>query len=71
MKKKLSVILLLENGKNLLFSIQNIKDIDKIEAGALVKEFHFEKIFAKEDVKVKNIKKAEIISTVHDEINIA
>ena len=71
MSKKLSITLSLENGKNTNFSIQNIKDIEKEKASSLIKALSFDKIFAKNDVKVQKVQKAQIISTVNEEIGLA
>ncbi len=71
MSKKLSITLSLENGKNTNFSIQNIKDIEKEKASSLIKTLSFDKIFAKNDVKVQKVQKAQIISTVNEEISLA
>lgn len=70
MSKKLSITLSLENGKNTNFSIQNIKDIEKEKASSLIKTLSFDKIFAKNDVKVQKVQKAQIISTVNEEISL-
>lgn len=71
MSKKLSITLSLENEKNTNFSIQNIKDIEKEKASSLIKTLSFDKIFAKNDVKVQKVQKAQIISTVNEEISLA
>lgn len=71
MSKKLSVTLGLENGKNLNFSIANIKEIEPTQASDYIKAFEFDKVIGKNDVKAKKVEKAEIISTVHEEINLA
>ena len=70
MSKKLSITLDLENGKNLIFSISDIKEIATTDAANLIKNFDFTDVLAKNDVKTKKVKKAQIISTSHEEIEL-
>ena len=71
MEKKLSLELSLENGKMLSFSISKIKNITAEDAKDIVKNFNYNDIFAKDDVKVKEIKSASIISVTKDSISLA
>ena len=71
MEKKLSLELSLENGKMLSFSISKIKNITAEDVKDIVKNFNYNDIFAKDDVKVKEIKSASIISVTKDSISLA
>ena len=71
MEKKLSLELSLKNGKMLSFSISKIKNITAEDAKDIVKNFNYNDIFAKDDVKVKEIKSASIISVTKDSISLA
>lgn len=70
MKKRLSLVLSLEDGKNTTFSISDIKDITADQAGDIIKTFDYKNVLAKDNLKVVGIKKAEIISTNSEEITI-
>ncbi|KXB66115.1 hypothetical protein HMPREF3181_00860 [Parvimonas sp. KA00067] len=70
MRKTLSLTLTLEDGKNAKFSIANIKNISADEASDIIKAFDFKSVLAKDDLKVVGIKKADIISTSHEEVTV-
>ncbi|BFT66773.1 hypothetical protein [Parvimonas parva] len=70
MRKTLSLTLTLEDGKNANFSISNIKNISADEASDIIKAFDFKSVLAKDDLKVIGIKKADIISTSHEEVTV-
>ncbi|WP_288868663.1 hypothetical protein [uncultured Parvimonas sp.] len=70
MRKTLSLTLTLEDGKNAKFSIANIKNISADEASDIIKAFDFKSVLAKDDLKVIGIKKADIISTSHEEVTV-
>lgn len=70
MRKTLSLTLTLEDGKNANFSISNIKNISADEASDIIKAFDFKSVLAKDDLKVVGIKKADIISTSHEEVTV-
>lgn len=70
MKKTLSMILILENGKNMAFTISNIKNISADEASDVIKTFDYKSVLAKDNLKVTGIKKANIISTSYEEITV-
>lgn len=70
MRKTLSLTLTLEDGKNAKFSIVNIKNISADEASDIIKAFDFKSVLAKDDLKVVGIKKADIISTSHEEVTV-
>lgn len=70
MRKTLSLTLTLEDGKNAKFSIANIKNISADEASDIIKAFAFKSVLAKDDLKVVGIKKADIISTSHEEVTV-
>lgn len=70
MRKTLSLTLTLEDGKNAKFSISNIKNISADEASDIIKAFDFKSVLAKDDLKVIGIKKADIISTSHEEVTV-
>ena len=70
MRKTLSLTLTLEDGKNAKFSIANIKNISADETSDIIKAFDFKSVLAKDDLKVVGIKKADIISTSHEEVTV-
>lgn len=70
MRKTLSLTLTLEDGKNANFSISNIKNISADEASDIIKAFDFKSVLAKDYLKVIGIKKADIISTSHEEVTV-
>ena len=70
MKKTLSMILILENGKNMAFTISNIKNISADEASDVIKTFDYKSVLAKNDLKVTGVKKANIISTNYEEVTV-
>lgn len=70
MRKTLSLTLTLEDGKNAKFSIANIKNISADEASDIIKAFDFKSVLAKDYLKVIGIKKADIISTSHEEVTV-
>ena len=59
MKKTLSMTLILEDGKNMAFTISDI-----------IKTFDYKSVLAKDNLKVTGIKKANIISTSYEEITV-
>ena len=70
MKKSLSITLLLEDGKNMAFTISNIKNITADEASDIIKTFYYKSVLAKNDLKVTGVKKANIISTNYEEVTV-
>lgn len=70
MKKSLSITLLLEDGKNMEFTISNIKNITADEASDIIKTFDYKSVLAKNDLKVTGVKKANIISTNYEEVTV-
>ena len=70
MKKTLSMTLILENGKNMVFTISNIKNISADEASDVITTFDYKSVLAKDNLKVTGIKKANIISTSYDEVTV-
>lgn len=70
MKKSLSITLLLEDGKNMTFTISNIKNITADEASDIIKTFDYKSVLAKNDLKVTGVKKANIISTNYEEVTV-
>ena len=70
MKKSLSITLLLEDGKNMAFTISNIKNMSADEAADIVKTFDYKSVLAKNDLKVTGVKKANIISTNYEEVTV-
>ena len=70
MKKTLSMTLILENGKNMAFTISNIKNISADEASDVIKTFDYKSVLAKDNLKVTGIKKANIISTNYEEVTV-
>lgn len=70
MKKSLSITLLLEDGKNMAFTISNIKNIKADEASDIIKTFDYKSVLAKNDLKVTGVKKANIISTNYEEVTV-
>ena len=70
MKKTLSMILILEDGKNRAFTISNIKNMSADEAADIIKTFDYKSVLAKDNLKVTGIKKANIISTSYEEITV-
>ena len=70
MKKTLSMTLLLEDGKNMAFTISNIKNISADEASDIIKTFDYKSVLAKNDLKVTGVKKANIISTSYEEVTV-
>lgn len=70
MKKSLSITLLLEDGKNMAFTISNIKNITADEASDIIKTFDYKSVLAKNDLKVTGVKKANIISTNYEEVTV-
>ena len=51
MKKSLSITLLLEDGKNMAFTISNVKNITADEASDIIKTFDYKSVLAKNDLK--------------------
>lgn len=70
MKKSLSITLLLEDGKNMAFTISNIKNITADEVSDIIKTFDYKSVLAKNDLKVTGVKKANIISTNYEEVTV-
>lgn len=70
MKKSLSITLLLEDGKNMAFTISKIKNITADEASDIIKTFDYKSVLAKNDLKVTGVKKANIISTNYEEVTV-
>ena len=70
MKKSLSITLLLEDGKNMAFTISNIKNITADEPSDIIKTFDYKSVLAKNDLKVTGVKKANIISTNYEEVTV-
>ena len=70
MKKSLSITLLLEDGKNMAFTISHIKNITADEASDIIKTFDYKSVLAKNDLKVTGVKKANIISTNYEEVTV-
>ena len=70
MKKTLSMTLILEDGKNMAFTISNIKNMLADEAADIIKTFDYKSVLAKDNLKVTGIKKANIISTSYEEITV-
>lgn len=70
MKKTLSMTLILEDGKNMAFTISNIKNMPADEAADIIKTFDYKSVLAKDNLKVTGIKKANIISTSYEEITV-
>lgn len=70
MKKTLSMTLILEDRKNMAFTISNIKNISADEASDIIKTFDYKSVLAKDNLKVTGIKKANIISTSYDEVTV-
>ena len=57
MKKTLSMTLILEDGKNMAFTISNIKNMSADEAGDIIKTFDYKSVLAKDDLKVTGVKR--------------
>ena len=62
--------LLLEDGKNMAFTISNIKNITADEASDIIKTFDYKSVLAKNDLKVTGVKQANIISTNYEEVTV-